>query len=69
MTSSNPAAELVPLVTGYRVSQAIHVAAALGIADLIKDEQPRPPTSQSRPTPTRSSISRAPGTRSGRRVP
>ena len=37
MTSSNPAAELVLLVTGYRVSQAIHVAATLGIADLIKD--------------------------------
>ncbi len=37
MTSSNPAAELVRLVTGYRVSQAIHVAATLGIADLIKD--------------------------------
>src|SRR5437868_4004774 len=37
MTSSNPAAELVLLVTGYRVSQAIHVAATLGIADMIKD--------------------------------
>src|SRR3954468_14635579 len=37
MTSSNPAAELVLLVTGYRISQAIHVAATLGIADLIKD--------------------------------
>jgi predicted transcriptional regulator len=37
MTSSNPAAELVLLVTGYRVSQAIHVAATLGIADIIKD--------------------------------
>jgi len=37
MTSSNPAAELMLLVTGYRVSQAIHVAATLGIADLIKN--------------------------------
>lgn len=37
MTSSNPAADLMLLVTGYRVSQAIHVAATLGIADLIKD--------------------------------
>ena len=37
MTSSNPAAELVLLVTGYRASQAIHVAATLGIADIIKD--------------------------------
>ena len=37
MTSSNPAAELVLLLTGYRVSQAIYVAATLGIADLIKD--------------------------------
>jgi ubiquinone/menaquinone biosynthesis C-methylase UbiE len=37
MTSSNPAAELMLLVTGYRVSQAIHVAATLGIADIIKN--------------------------------
>ena len=37
MTSSNPAAELARLVTGYRLSQAIHVAATLGIADLIRD--------------------------------
>ncbi len=37
MTSPNPAAELVRLATGYRVSHAIHVAATLGIADIIKD--------------------------------
>jgi hypothetical protein len=28
---------LIELITGYRVSQAIHVAAMLGIADLLKD--------------------------------
>jgi hypothetical protein len=37
MTSSNPATELMRLVTGYRVAQAIHVVAALGIADLLKE--------------------------------
>jgi SAM-dependent methyltransferase len=37
MTSSNHAAELAQLVTGYRISQAIYVAATLGIADIIKD--------------------------------
>jgi hypothetical protein len=37
MTASNPAAEVMRLVNGYRVSQAIHVAATLGIADLLKE--------------------------------
>jgi hypothetical protein len=32
-----PAAELARLVNGYRVSQAIYVAATLGIADLLAD--------------------------------
>jgi hypothetical protein len=32
-----PAAELMRLVNGYQVSQAIHVAATLGIADLLQD--------------------------------
>lgn len=36
MTSSNLAAELMRLVNGYRISQAIHVAATLGIADLLR---------------------------------
>lgn len=34
---SRPSAVLMRLVNGYRVSQAIHVAAVLGIADLLKD--------------------------------
>ena len=32
-----PSAELARLINGYQVSQAIHVAATLGIADLIGD--------------------------------
>lgn len=37
MAEQNPHAELMRLVNGYQVSQAIHVAAALGIADLLGD--------------------------------
>lgn len=37
MTQQKPSAELMRLVNGYQVSQAIHVAATLGIADLLKD--------------------------------
>ena len=37
MTETDPARELMRLVNGYQVSQAIHVAATLGIADLLKD--------------------------------
>lgn len=37
MVARNPSAELMRLVNGYRVSQAIHVAATLGIADLLKE--------------------------------
>lgn len=37
MTPSQPFVEIMRLVNGYRVSQAIHVAAVLGIADLLKD--------------------------------
>lgn len=33
----SPSAELTRLVNGYQVSQAIHVAATLGIADLLAD--------------------------------
>ena len=40
MGEQNPHAELMRLVNGYQVSQAIHVAAALGIADLL-GEGPR----------------------------
>lgn len=37
MTEQDPAADLQRLVNGYQVSQAISVAATLGIADLLKD--------------------------------
>jgi hypothetical protein len=37
MTRQNPAADLMALVNGFQVTQAIHVAARLGIADLLKD--------------------------------
>ena len=36
MVARDPSAELMRLVYGYRVSQAIHVVATLGIADLLK---------------------------------
>ncbi|MDE3097391.1 MAG: methyltransferase [Chloroflexota bacterium] len=38
MPQRDDAAELMRLVNGYQASQAIHVAATLGIADLLKDE-------------------------------
>ncbi|MHB8377607.1 MAG: methyltransferase [Dehalococcoidia bacterium] len=37
MAEQDPAAELMRLVNGYQASQALHVAATLGIADLLKD--------------------------------
>jgi len=37
MSDGNPAGDLMRLVNGYQVSQAIHVAATLGIADRLKD--------------------------------
>jgi hypothetical protein len=37
MAEPSPAAELSRLVGGYQVSQALHVAATLGIADLLAD--------------------------------
>src|SRR5919112_3743958 len=37
MVARDPSAELMRLVNGYQVSQAIHVAATLGIADLLGD--------------------------------
>ena len=36
MVARDPSAELMRLLNGYRVSQAIHVVATLGIADLLK---------------------------------
>jgi O-methyltransferase/methyltransferase family protein len=37
MTETDPARELMRLVNGYQVSQAIHVAATLGLADRLQD--------------------------------
>ena len=37
MDARENAATLIRLVNGYYVSQAIHVAASLGIADLLAD--------------------------------
>ena len=37
MAAPNPAAELMRLANGFQISQAIHVAAALGLADLLKE--------------------------------
>jgi O-methyltransferase domain/Dimerisation domain len=38
---SDPSAELMRLINGYQVSQALHVAAVLGVADHLEDG-PRP---------------------------
>jgi len=35
--TTNPAGDLMRLINGYQISQAIHVAAVLGIADRLKD--------------------------------
>jgi pyrroline-5-carboxylate reductase len=37
MTASDPSIELMRLINGYQVSQALHVAATLGVADQLKD--------------------------------
>ena len=37
MSERNPVVELMRLVNGYQVSQAIHVAVVLGIADHLRD--------------------------------
>jgi ubiquinone/menaquinone biosynthesis C-methylase UbiE len=37
MTTASPSALLMHLANGFRVSQAIHVAAALGVADLLRE--------------------------------
>ncbi len=52
-----PPVALLQLVTGYWVSQAIYVAAKLGLADLLRDGGPRVVASWRRPrqpTPGRS---------------
>jgi hypothetical protein len=37
MTAPDPSTELMRLINGYQVSQALHVAAMLGVADQLKD--------------------------------
>ena len=37
MTTSDPSAELMRMINWYQVSQALHVAAVLGVADQLKD--------------------------------
>ena len=37
MTATDPSIELMRLINGYQVSQALHVAATLGVADHLKD--------------------------------
>jgi hypothetical protein len=37
MTVLDPSSALMGLINGYRVSQALHVAASLGVADHLKD--------------------------------
>ena len=37
MTARDPSTELMQMINGYQVSQALHVAATLGVADQLKD--------------------------------
>jgi hypothetical protein len=37
MTTSDPSVELMQMINWYQVSQALHVAATLGVADQLKD--------------------------------
>jgi O-methyltransferase/methyltransferase family protein len=37
MNALDPSSELMRLINGYQVSQALHVAAVLGVADVLKD--------------------------------
>jgi hypothetical protein len=70
---SQPPATLLQMMTGYWVSQALYVAAKLGIADLLADGRStartwqRPPT----PMPHRSSAccGRSPASVSSRKCP
>jgi hypothetical protein len=41
MSTQQASLELMRFINGYQISQVIHVAASLGIADLLKDG-PRP---------------------------
>src|SRR6516225_3958501 len=37
MTAPDPSTELMQMINWYQVSQALHVAATLGVADQLKD--------------------------------
>src|SRR5215471_17149094 len=39
MAAPDPSAELMRMINWYQVSQALHVAASLGVADHLKDGQ------------------------------
>jgi len=39
MTAPDPSVDLMGMINGYQVSQALHVAASLGVADHLKDGQ------------------------------
>jgi hypothetical protein len=39
MTEPDPSVELMRMINWYQVSQALHVAASLGVADHLKDGQ------------------------------
>ncbi len=39
MIEPDPSVELMRMINWYQVSQALHVAATLGVADQLKDEQ------------------------------
>src|SRR5262245_40674967 len=39
MTTPDPSVELMRMINWYQVSQALHVAAVLGVADQLKDGQ------------------------------
>ena len=39
MAAPDPSAELMRMINWYQVSQALHVAATLGVADQLKDGQ------------------------------
>src|SRR5215470_15041623 len=39
MAAPDPSAELMRMINWYQVSQALHVAAALGVADQLRDGQ------------------------------
>jgi hypothetical protein len=39
MTAPDPSIELMRLINAYQVSQALHVAATLGVADQLKEGQ------------------------------